>query len=170
MLILLGIFGAALLTGRHHHARYLGAERRRRAYRRDTGPRVAHRADRGRDPRRAVPLPEPRTAGVGTVFGPVTLVWFRARDAWRRGGPAAPVLLSAVNPRRAAASSSATAGTATSSSAPFSSWSPAGGALRRYGTFRHGRDPHRPVHDCCRRCCSITSARVRCSFASLRPR
>jgi KUP system potassium uptake protein len=111
------------------------------------------------------------TAGVATVFGPLTLVWFLviatlgAAEVLRH-----PSVLAAVNPAQRR-SSSATAGRATSSWAPSSSWSPAG---RRstpiWDISARARSASTGSRLSCRRCCSITSDRVRCSFASLRPR
>jgi KUP system potassium uptake protein len=81
--------------------------------------------------------------GIGRVFGPVTLVWFVAIGALGLAQIVEhPEVLAAVDPRHAVASSSSTAGTASSCSARWS-WCITGGEALYADMGHFGRGPIR---------------------------
>ena len=101
VLMLLGLFGAALfLRRRHDHAGDLGAVGGRGSRGRHTRVQAVRHSDHaGRDPA-AVRLPEARHGSAsGRWFGPIMVVWFVALAVLGMIGIArAPQVLAALNP------------------------------------------------------------------------
>ena len=111
------------------------------------------------------------THRIGRLFGPIMVVWFVTIAAlgliWIVRMPS---VLGAVDPRHAVTSSAKTAGMASRCSAPCCSPSPVPKrSTPTWATSASARSAWRGSHWCCRRSCSITSARGRCCCSTARP-
>ena len=171
LLVLIGLFGAALLYGDGVITPVdLGAGRRRGH---DPGPPSSN-AWSCRWPCVVLlglfSVQSQGTAAIGRVFGPVMIVWFtgdrRARRVARR--PAAPGASRPSNPVHGVhVLRSTTGSTASWCSGPSSSsWWAARPSTPTWATSAGGRSPSAGTASCCPAWCSSTSARARCCSRS----
>ena len=147
-LVVLGIFGAALLYGDGMITpaiSVLGAVEGSRSRRPSLEPYIVPIAVV--DPRRAVrgPAARDRRRRRGVRPGHARVV-HGARGAGRRGDPAAPVVLAAFDPAQAPLLPPQRLARLRRPRRGLPRGHRRRGALRRHGTFRHGADPPRLVH------------------------
>ena len=160
----------AALRRRHDHAGDLGAERGRGPGGRRAAARAVGRADHDRDPGGLFLVQRRGTAGLGAVFGPVTLVWF-VSIASRRSAMdlrEARRSLAAFDPvARGSTSSPSTACTGFLILGSVVLCVTGGEALYAdMGHFGRVRSGSRGTPSSFPRCSSTTSARARCCSRS----